>query len=132
MSQFATEDKVVQWGLTRGIVGPYGKGTIQGQMEKLEEEVLELLDALESGDLEEVADALGDIQVVCTLLGYMMGLRLSKCFDDAYEVISKRTGTMVDGIFVKDEPPGIERTPLPDHIQNKMEDILSSKEVSHG
>jgi len=28
---------------------------------------------------------------------------LYECLDEAYEVISKRTGRMVDGIFVKDK-----------------------------
>ena len=33
----------------------------------------------------------------------MQGLKLVDCLESAYNVISKRTGKMVDGQFVKDD-----------------------------
>jgi hypothetical protein len=33
----------------------------------------------------------------------MGGTTIEECIDEAYDVISKRTGKMVNGTFVKDE-----------------------------
>ena len=41
--------------------------------------------------------------VVLTNLAHLEGYDIERCIDSAYEVISKRTGKMINGTFVKDE-----------------------------
>ena len=56
-----------------------------------------------SVDKEEFVDAIGDMVVVLTNMAHLGGTTIEKCIDTAYKVISKRTGKMVNGTFVKDE-----------------------------
>jgi hypothetical protein len=93
------ENKVVDWGYSRGILTTNAPDTFirSKQLVKTEEEVKELADAIASNNREEAVDAIGDI-----LVTLIMQTRLWNT-NQAYEVISKRTGRMVDGIFVKDE-----------------------------
>ena len=53
--------------------------------------------------MEQIKDGVGDVLV--TLIGFceMNNLTIADCLDHAYGVISKRTGKMVDGLFVKDQ-----------------------------
>ena len=48
-------------------------------------------------------DAIGDILVTLIMQAKLWNTNLYDCLNQAYEVISTRTGRMVDGIFVKDE-----------------------------
>ena len=41
--------------------------------------------------------------VVLTNLAHLGGVSIENCIDSAYKVISKRSGKMVNGTFVKDE-----------------------------
>ena len=41
--------------------------------------------------------------VVLTNMAHLGGTKIEECIDSAYKVISKRTGKMVNGTFVKDE-----------------------------
>jgi NTP pyrophosphatase (non-canonical NTP hydrolase) len=91
---------VIKWAEDRGILE---HGTVEGQMEKLHEEVQELVDALRTHNQVEVADAIGDIQVVLIILAELKGLSAEECLHDAYAIINQRKGKMVDGVFVKDE-----------------------------
>jgi NTP pyrophosphatase (non-canonical NTP hydrolase) len=92
------------------------------QLEKTQEELTETRDAavklkflgeivqLQSGVgvdecldlLNEIKDGIGD--TVVTLIGVceMYGFTLEECLQQAYDVISKRSGKMVNGKFVKD------------------------------
>lgn len=103
-------EAVERWGENKGITGPNGAGTASGQINKLSEEFSELVQAWKADDLGEMIDAIGDMQVViillCALLSdeYDMKISVTSCLQQAYNVISKRTGEMVDGQFVKDEP----------------------------
>ena len=54
-------------------------------------------------DQDEIIDAIGDIVVVLTNLAYLRGVNIETCVATAYDVISKRTGKMINGTFVKDE-----------------------------
>lgn len=45
---------------------------------------------------------LGDVLVTLALLAKMHDTSFAECMQLAYDKISKRTGTMVDGLFVKD------------------------------
>lgn len=93
---------VLQWGVNKGITGPDGKGTRYGQADKMLEEADETYCAVQDGDLDEVKDGIGDTVVTLILLAEMYGWSLEECLQQAYYVISKRTGKMVDGVFVKD------------------------------
>jgi NTP pyrophosphatase (non-canonical NTP hydrolase) len=66
------------------------------------EETDELIQAIENNDRAEVIDALGDILVTIIIQAEMQGLSLTRCLESAYNVISKRTGKMINGQFVKD------------------------------
>jgi NTP pyrophosphatase (non-canonical NTP hydrolase) len=67
------------------------------------EEAGELGRAILKNDNAEFRDAIGDMVVVLTNIAHMGGTTIERCIDEAYEVISKRTGKMVNGTFVKDE-----------------------------
>lgn len=99
-------DKVRQWGSEKGITGPNGKGTVAAQASKLREEANEVMDEIEmmdSGDsLNPVKLEIGDVFVSAILLCDMLKLTVEQCLRGAYEKISKRTGRMENGTFVRD------------------------------
>ena len=89
-----------EWAQTRGL---YNKGNSHTQYVKLQEEAGELAKALLNNDKPEVIDAIGDMVVVLTNLAHLQGVHIETCISEAYKVISKRTGKMINGTFVKDE-----------------------------
>ncbi len=93
-------DLIRHWAKERGI---YEKGNSHTQYVKLQEEAGELAKALLKDDKPEVIDAIGDMVVVLTNLAHLQGVTIEDCVDSAYTVISKRTGKMINGTFVKDE-----------------------------
>ena len=99
-----TEDdrfqKIRDWAGERGL---YTKGDTKTQFCKLMEEAGELGRAVLKNDNEEFVDAIGDMVVVLTNMAHLGGTTIEECIDAAYKVISKRTGKMVNGTFVKDE-----------------------------
>ena len=88
------------WAQQRGL---YDKGNTHTQYVKLQEEAGELAKALLKDDQDEVVDAIGDMAVVLTNLAHLRGVNIETCIASAYDVISKRTGKMINGTFVKDE-----------------------------
>jgi len=88
------------WAGERGL---YSKGDTKTQFCKLMEEAGELGRAILKDDNPEFKDAIGDMVVVLTNLAHMGGTTIEDCIDEAYSVIAKRTGKMVNGTFVKDE-----------------------------
>ena len=68
---------------------------------KLQEEAGELAKAIIKDDKEEFIDALGDCVVVLVNLAKLGGYNLEDCINSAYDVIAKRTGSMINGSFVK-------------------------------
>ena len=93
-------EDIREWGTTRGI---YEKGDSKTQYVKLQEEAGELAKALLDNDRPEVIDAIGDMLVVLTNLAHLEGIDIEVCIETAYKEISKRTGKMINGTFVKDE-----------------------------
>lgn len=93
------EQLVIKWADEKGI---FEKGNTMAQAEKTHEEVLELMSAIDNDDNGEIVDALGDILVTIIIQAEMQGLSLEDCLLSAYNVITKRKGTMVDGKFVKE------------------------------
>lgn len=87
------------WASNKGILQ---QSTPKKQFEKLIEEVEELRTSIKNEDEEEFKDAIGDCAVVLTNLAALKGLTIEDCINSAYEIISKRTGKMVNGKFEKD------------------------------
>ena len=95
------EALVEDWAGDKGILQ---NGTTMKQAEKTHEEVLELISAIDEDNREEIIDALGDVFVTIIIQARMQKLDLLDCLQSAYDVISKRSGTMKNGMFVKDKP----------------------------
>ena len=93
-------ENIRQWAEERGL---YDKGNSHTQYVKLQEEAGELAKALLENDKPEIIDAIGDMVVVLTNLAHLQGVHIETCIAEAYKVISKRKGKMINGTFVKDE-----------------------------
>ena len=92
-------DKIRDWAEDKGI---YKSGDPKTQYIKLMEEAGEVGRAILKEDLPEIKDGIGDMVVVLTNLAELCGLTIEECVESAYDVISKRTGKMKNGTFVKD------------------------------
>ena len=108
-------ERVVSWANDKGILE---KATALSQHSKTQEEVNELHESLLAkrnnlenfidskgnykNTLEEVKDAIGDILVTLLIQCKLQGLSALECLDSALNIIEKRTGKMVDGVFKKD------------------------------
>jgi hypothetical protein len=113
-------ENVRQWFHDKGIIE---NSNPLKQLEKTQEELTETRDAAVrlayAGELhdnygmyftehqidaihESIQDGIGD--TIVTLIGVceMYGYTLEGCLQQAYDVISKRKGTMIDGKFVKE------------------------------
>ena len=93
------QGKVLDWAQDKGILI---KSDPKTQCLKCVSEVGELADAVAVGNMDEVNDALGDTLVTLIILADLLKTDLVDCLSEAYEVIRKREGRMVNGIFVKD------------------------------
>lgn len=115
------EEKVIDWAVEKGITE---RSNAMYQLSKTIEECGEVLQAmttrdaynpeLHDHDINEIArycgelDAnvkseYGDILVTLIIGIHMNRMTMAECLDAAYQKISKRTGQMKDGTFVKDE-----------------------------
>lgn len=88
-----------EWARERGI---YTNGDVKTQYVKLQEETGELAQAILKNDQAGIVDAIGDAVVVLTNLATLAGYNIEHCINSAYGEISNRTGSMVNGTFVKD------------------------------
>ena len=99
--------KVLQWGVDRLITGPDGRGTIAAQANKLTEEAAEVFDEVDmiccgaTGNVDDLKLEIGDVFVSAILLCEMLKLTPEQCLDAAYTKISQRTGSIINGSFVK-------------------------------
>ena len=93
-------NKIRNWARNRNL---YQKGDSKTQYVKLMEEAGELAQALLKQDKVEIKDAIGDMVIVLANLSELEGFKIEDCIDESFNVISKRTGKMVNGTFVKDE-----------------------------
>ncbi len=93
-------NNIRNWAEQKGI---FEKGDVKTQYIKLQEEAGELAKALLNNDKEEIIDAIGDCVVVLTNLSKLAGYNIEDCIHSAYNVISKRTGKMENGTFIKDK-----------------------------
>lgn len=92
-------DLIREWASERGL---YTGGDPKTQALKLVEEVGEICRAILKDDHPETIDGIGDAVVVLTNLAELCGTDIEFCISSAYDVISKRTGKMVNGTFKKD------------------------------
>jgi len=88
-----------EWAKERGL---YDKGDPKTQYIKLMEETGEIGRAILKNDTEQIIDGIGDAVVVLTNLAELVGVPIEECIQEAYNVISKRKGKMINGTFVKD------------------------------
>ena len=100
MDYFELEVAVEQWAADKGILE---KATPMAQALKTLEECTELCTSINANDREEIIDAIGDIMVTLIIQAKMQDLSLEECLESAYNVITKRTGKMINGQFVKDK-----------------------------
>ena len=92
--------KIRDWAGSKGL---YTHGDVKTQYVKLQEEAGELARAIIKQQDDEFIDSIGDMIVVLTNLAHLGGTRIEDCIETAYNVISKRTGKMVNGSFQKDK-----------------------------
>ena len=92
-------DKIRDWAEEKGI---YAEGDPKTQYIKLMEEAGEVGRAILKQDKPEIKDGIGDMVVVLTNLAELCDMTIEECVESAYDVISKRTGKMKNGTFVKD------------------------------
>lgn len=93
------KDRILEWAKPKGLLNP---DFAPKQFMKLVEEVGELSNAILKDKREEIVDALGDIQVVLTILAKQLDLDLDECLKSAYNEIKNRTGKTINGTFIKD------------------------------
>jgi len=96
---FELEACVETWAEEKGI---FKNGTTIAQAIKTLEESVELAEAVYKKDKSEIIDAMGDIMVTLIIQAKMQDVSIEECLNSAYNVISNRTGKMIDGQFVKD------------------------------
>ena len=94
------EALVEDWAEDKGIIK---NGTPTAQALKTLEECNELIDAIDKEHKGETVDALGDVLVTLIIQAKLQGVDLLDCLQIAYDVISKRTGKMENGMFIKDK-----------------------------
>jgi len=99
MDYFELECAVENWAKEKEILD---KATPMAQALKTLEETTELCTAINNDDRAEIIDAMGDIMVTLIIQAKMQDLSLEECLESAYNVITKRTGRMINGQFVKD------------------------------
>lgn len=88
---------VRDWGELRGIDG----ATFQRQYQRVLQEVVEIHDAYNNDDMEEVSDAIGDTIVTLINLAKTVGMKAEQCLDGAFGIIEYRKGLTHDGDFVR-------------------------------
>lgn len=93
-------DLIKQWFLDRGLIN---EENLTIQTLKLFEEAGELAGSVVRQNTGRMRDAMGDILVVLIGLAEIRGWKLEDILEEVYEIISKRKGLTVDGIFIKKE-----------------------------
>ena len=90
-------NKIAQWHHDRNLIDG---STDQAQFLKLIEETGELAGNLARG--KDIRDDIGDIIVVLINIATRNNLTIEECLDVAYDDIKDRKGTMIDGVFIKE------------------------------
>lgn len=90
-------EAVRQWGAIRGI----GGASFQRQYQRVLQEVVEIHDAMNDTDMDEVSDAIGDTIVTLINLAKTVNMNAEDCLKGAFDVIELRKGLNKDGDFVR-------------------------------
>lgn len=90
-------EAVRQWGAIRGI----GSASFQRQYQRVLQEVVEIHDAFNDNDMDEVSDAIGDTIVTLINLAKTVNMNAEDCLKGAFDVIELRKGLNKDGDFVR-------------------------------
>lgn len=94
------EQKVIQWSKDRKIIP---NATPVAQLLKFFSEAGELADGEGKNRIEEIIDAVGDIQVCLINYCALRGIKMTDCLESAYNEIKDRKGTLTpEGIFIKE------------------------------
>lgn len=92
---------VIQWSRDRQIIP---NSTPIAQWNKAEEEMQELLFALQAHDHYGQIDGIGDVLVCIINIAALSGLDVVECLEHAWLQIKDRRGTLSpEGIFVKEQ-----------------------------
>ena len=95
------EEKVTAWASDRRLINP---SNVPFQMMKVIEELGELNAAISKMmPTEEVKSELGDVFVTLIILSRQIGIDPAHALNATYTKISKRSGSTVNGVFVKEE-----------------------------
>lgn len=91
-------ERIEEWALEKGLndSNPYV------QLAKLMEETGELAEGIIKDRDDQIADSLGDIFVVITILAMQLKLDIDQCAKLAYTEIKDRKGMMINGSFIKE------------------------------
>lgn len=90
-------EDVRNWGKIRGIDG----AAFQRQYQRFLQEAIEIHEAYNDMDMDEVADAIGDTIVTLINLAKTVDMHAEDCLDQAFGVIEHRKGLTFDGDFVR-------------------------------
>lgn len=102
-----------KWGSIRGL----NASTPIKALEKVEEEVSEIEDAIHNCDEDALIDAIGDTFVTLVNLCKAAKLDITDCVNTSYKVIEKRKGLLQNGLFVRYGKLSKEEQELCDELQ---------------
>ena len=91
---------VFEWAKDKNLIV---KGNEFSQIHKVKEEIDEIVEAIQSQNIEKIRDEIGDGFVTLIILARQVGLTPEECLNEAYNKISKRKGKTINGIFVKNK-----------------------------
>ena len=94
---------VLDWADNKGILNT---ADATRQMCKCMSEVGELADEILKGNRDNAEMELGDVLVTLICVANITGINPELALQKAYNKISKRTGTTVNGVFIKEETNG--------------------------
>lgn len=92
--------QVQDWAVDKGIAVT---NDLSKQMLKVIEEVGETAGAIAKKNHEDIVDGIGDSFVTLIILCQQAGIDPRVALGSAYDVIAKRKGKTVNGVFIKDE-----------------------------
>lgn len=94
--------KIRKWAQDRNLLN-YDEGAHpRAQMLKGMEEFGEIAAAIARNDRDAIADGIGDMVVVLTILAALEGLSIEDCIEHAWDEIKDRKGKLVRGVFIKE------------------------------
>ena len=98
-------DQVYFWAKKRDLIKPEN---VSKQMLKVVEELGELAAGITKNNEEATIDGLGDTFVTLIILSHQLGYEPRECLKAAYDEIKSRSGTTVNGVFIKDEQQDVQ------------------------